>query len=1045
MASEPPSSPCPDEESVEGFLEGRLGRDDRLAIERHIDGCPSCARLIAGLLTRWSARTGGSMLPTHDAAGRTADGRFHLDAGQKVGRFMILGSIGSGGMGAVYAAYDTTLDRKIALKFPSRAGATEVAKARLVAEAGAMAKLSHPNVVTVHDVGMFEGEPYLAMELVEGGATLATWNADRARSARDIATVMAAAARGLAAAHAAGIIHRDVKPHNVLIAGHRVLVTDFGLSVAADSGGGRGTAAGTPGYMAPEQFDGRALDARSDVFGLCATLYHVLHGIAPFAGATVAEVRERVRAGQITAPPAGSRAPPRLHRLALRGLSVNPDDRPPDATAVERALLADPALRRRRFAAAAVGVGVLAATFWGGGFLRGNPERRCRASAAVLDGAWNDGRRAQLRAHYAAAGKSEAWPVLERRLDQHAQAWRAMHAATCAATYGQRRQSEQVLDLRMSCLDGRRAALDAFVTAVAATPPAGLVRAAGAQLPPPDECDLTARSLTRPLPADAGQRARIAGVEAALGKVNADLVLGNYPRAAAAVTGAVKSAQEIGYEPLLGRALLQAGRVEARRSGLADSGPGGQQVARGKAMSLLEQALAAAERGGDDGTRAVAARELVLVHHDADRLREAQMWADLTAALLARLGNPALERASLEMNIGWLKLKSDKRQESAAAFARALELRQRALGPRHADTALSLLATCEAHRFPGDMLSCQKKAVGILEAAVGTQHPQVAHIYGNMWTPAVVDDPRNTAEGCAALEKAARILEANVERTDPNLLINLTNLGYCLSRLGKPAEARARFQDGLARAAGALTQSRARLHRYYGGFLLENGDFEEAARHQRLAIADWQKLFGDVHDSTLTGWINLVQTHRVAKRPERALAALEEIIPRCEAAPQPPWKLPDLYLEKGETLRALARDREGIAAHTRGLELYKRLGYPPEELQYSYHGLGECHSALGQVDEAIENLERSLSLIKRGEVRPMRWAEAALALGTTLGRRRADRKRACEVLAEAAAEFGRDGADMSERIAVVRKERARLGCPAPPAGAEPAKNTRAAE
>ena len=200
-------------------------------------------------------------------------------------------------MGAVYAAFDTLLERKVALKFLTRHKSDQAALARLLAEAGTMARLAHPNVVTVHDVGLHDGLPFLSMELVDG-TTLARWRTEAPRSFRDIGRVMAAAARGLAAAHAAGIVHRDVKPQNILVSGTRVLVTDFGLSVRSDQrpegagegsdGKGEGKIVGTPAYMAPEQHRGEPVDARTDVFGFCATLYQMLHGQPPFAGNNIA-------------------------------------------------------------------------------------------------------------------------------------------------------------------------------------------------------------------------------------------------------------------------------------------------------------------------------------------------------------------------------------------------------------------------------------------------------------------------------------------------------------------------------------------------------------------------------------------------------------------------------------------------------------------------------------------------------------------------------------------------------------------------------------
>jgi predicted Ser/Thr protein kinase len=256
----PAPRPCPDTATLEAFVRGRGPLDGRRAFERHLEGCPTCGKAAVWLLSHPTASIPASLAATAPpvAASGAGDGA-ELRQGDTVGRHIVIGRLGAGGMGTVYAAYDTALERKIALKFLSRTRTDEAAAARLLAEASAMARLNHPNVVTVHDVGALDGQPYLAMEYVNG-ETLGDWGRGRRRPVREILQVMAAVARGLQAAHSAGLIHRDVKPHNVLVAGERVLVTDFGLSVRANSDdhSTTGTMAGTPGYMAPEQLLGQA-------------------------------------------------------------------------------------------------------------------------------------------------------------------------------------------------------------------------------------------------------------------------------------------------------------------------------------------------------------------------------------------------------------------------------------------------------------------------------------------------------------------------------------------------------------------------------------------------------------------------------------------------------------------------------------------------------------------------------------------------------------------------------------------------------------------
>src|SRR5205814_3700317 len=233
-----------------------------------------------------------------------------LAPGELVGRYRILHVLGSGGMGVVYAAFDPELQRQVALKLVRNegAGVDDELRTRLTREAQAMARVRHPNVITVFDVGSWCGQLFVAMEAIDG-STLSTWLEVQPRSVAEILQVLHAAGRGLAAAHAAGLVHRDFKPDNVLIgADGRVCVTDFGLArpvtmrePSSPSHDGdtepwtlaltqAGTAVGTPAYMAPEQMRGDTADERADQFSFCVALFEALYGVRPFAGRSMGEI-----------------------------------------------------------------------------------------------------------------------------------------------------------------------------------------------------------------------------------------------------------------------------------------------------------------------------------------------------------------------------------------------------------------------------------------------------------------------------------------------------------------------------------------------------------------------------------------------------------------------------------------------------------------------------------------------------------------------------------------------------------------------------------
>ncbi|MEA2700290.1 MAG: eukaryotic-like serine/threonine-protein kinase, partial [Myxococcales bacterium] len=335
--------------------------------------------------------------------------------GARIGRYVVLERVGSGAMGVVYGAYDPELDRKIALKLllKPRAGAHKPsASARLLREAKAMARLAHPNVVAVHDVGLVDDQVFLAMEFLAGG-TLRRWLQAEQRSWRQILDVFIAAGRGLAAAHAAGLVHRDFKPENVLLdKDGRPRVVDFGLArdagtgaddddSASDSGGGAaaqavtveampadmaaaaaaaaasvggrtgghletltrtGALMGTPAYMAPEQFLGERADERSDQFSFCVALYEALYGERPFAGDDLISLSVSVTEGQVRTLPKDRGVPTWVRRALLRGLRPNPGDRYPSMAWLIGALEDDPAVKRRRRMIAAGVVGIVLAS-----------------------------------------------------------------------------------------------------------------------------------------------------------------------------------------------------------------------------------------------------------------------------------------------------------------------------------------------------------------------------------------------------------------------------------------------------------------------------------------------------------------------------------------------------------------------------------------------------------------------------------------------------------------------------------------------------------
>jgi predicted ATPase/serine/threonine protein kinase len=333
-----------DENSVAQLLDGLLSDEERRTAAAHVDACDDCQALLAAVARSCGQEPASTLAPEAPDAREALSPR-SLQGGALFGRYVILDRRGAGGMGVVYGAYDTRLDRRVALKLlqpGSSQAATAEGRVSLLREAQSMARLSHPNVVAVYDAGVIGGEVYLAMEFVEG-KTLRQWVSDRPRSWHEVLAMYLQAGQGLAAAHKAELLHGDFKPDNVLVdRTGRARVADFGLAWRAPPRPAPeldqrhdpapatiptrvGSVAGTPAYMAPEQLAGAAADQRSDQFAFCVALYESLYGERPFERELVPGLPAAKRAMRVA--PTGSPVPPWLRRALSRGLADVPDQR----------------------------------------------------------------------------------------------------------------------------------------------------------------------------------------------------------------------------------------------------------------------------------------------------------------------------------------------------------------------------------------------------------------------------------------------------------------------------------------------------------------------------------------------------------------------------------------------------------------------------------------------------------------------------------------------------------------------------------------------
>jgi serine/threonine protein kinase/tetratricopeptide (TPR) repeat protein len=623
-----------------------------------------------------------------------------LRVGERVERYTVLERLGAGGMGVVYAAYDPTLDRKVALKVlhtTSRDSAAQ-ARARLEREARALARLHHPNVVTVYEIGMVAGHVFLAMELVEG-RSLAEWHSTpEARDWRRVIEIYLAAGRGLAAAHAAGLVHRDFKPANVLLGSDgRVVVTDFGLarltsgatplqdaasvpssaawgmSLAdlrsdaesahprdptdspdspaapdspdspaapaaspdslADTGAASplagdvspgdsharveqrqaprdahaddadeglegtwelpalagselaidqltrtGMVLGTPAYMAPEQHNSEAVDARTDQFSFCVSLHESLYGMRPFAGATPDALRDAIRAGRVADPPRRSAVPQRVRRVLLRGLRADPDQRYPRMHALLGALERAAWPRARRLLApaslAAIAVTAIAVAIAAAVLVGGSRAAAPDASCAVdLTGAWDPQVSANVRA--ALSGRPDFEGVFGQvtaHLDAGAAAWHEARDRICAAEATDpdpgAGAGAGLFHHRMGCLLDYRdqvASLTELLSAGDERASTFVVSATRA-LPDPTRCvALAPHSASFALPRDPAQRAEVARLRADLARAVTAFYTASFERATELANEVLTGARALGDRYLEAAALYWRGQGRAMR------------------------------------------------------------------------------------------------------------------------------------------------------------------------------------------------------------------------------------------------------------------------------------------------------------------------------------------------------------------------------------------------------------------------------------------------------------------------------------------------
>ena len=869
-----------------------------------------------------------------------------LVPGSVIGRFIVHRALGAGGAGVVYAAHDPELDRTIALKVLRRevAGRPD-ARARFLREAQALARLSHPNVISVYDVGAAGGRTFIAMEYIHG-LTFDDWVATAPRSWSEIVAVLVKAGRGLAAAHAAGLIHRDFKPANLLVGDDgRVVVTDFGLARAVEAAdadavpapelgralaGGAlaasltrtGAVQGTPAYMAPEQQIGQPADARADQFSFCVTLYEALFGVHPFL-----PPRRESASGRI---PAGGRGVPVwLQRAVLRGLAERPDDRYPRMDGLLAVLNHEPVRRRRRvqLIVAAAAVALAGAGIAAYALTREAPVALCAGAAGQLAETWTPSTRAEIQAAFAATGlpyAADAWRRVEPILDGYAAQWVAMHGDACRATRVRGEQSEPLMDLRMACLDVRRRELeqltrllrrpDADIVEHAVQAAHGLSSIAGCG-------DLAA--LTRPVapPADPGIATRVDLVRQKLAEARVLNDAGKYADGLALTVRLAAGDAARDYLPLRAELSYLTGRLHVSRTEWD------------RALSQLEDAIWAAEASGDDDVALASLSAAVAVLADLDRFKEAHDMIRRGEAALLRAGARPASRAEFRSNVCHALEREGHYVEAHAQCEEALALRRRELGPEHPEVAMALYhlgALANGHErseSSAQALGYFREVLAIEERALGPEHPEVSRTLA-----AIANAELKLGRLDDALDHDRRALAIAERALGPGsmrVFTILSGLGDVLRNRQQNAEAGEVFRRALAvveTAVGPEHSQAAIAHLHVGDVLQAQTDYAGALQHYRRALSILAATLGTAHANYAIVLLDICSMELELKRPRDALAACPRGLAILETAlgRDAPAVADALVGVIDRAYAASGRIREAIAALDRGIASWRK-------------------------------------------------------------------------------------------------------------------------
>jgi serine/threonine protein kinase/tetratricopeptide (TPR) repeat protein len=959
-----PIEGCLDDETIAAHVSGAK----EPAVDAHLAGCAACrARVLAHASALATSTTPGSDASAQPAGARVigapsatlpsggSERRSVHPPGGRVGRYEIVRKIGQGAMGVVYAARDHELGRAVALKTLLR-GAPRSGESqsdlldarwavRLVREARTMATLAHPNVVTVYDVFADGADTWIAMEYVEG-TTLRAWLAAAPRTRDQIVARFVEAGRGLSAAHAVGIVHRDFKPENVLVGSdERARISDFGLARPIERGDDpapRRTIAGTPAYMAPEQIDGAEVDARTDQFSFAVALYEALAGCRPFPVDDLTARRTAIGSRRIA--PAIKPLPRVLRRALSRALDPDPAARFPSIDELLVALSAhESSARIAWLATASVTLGAIGIAIVTG---------RSPAKAAppcgdppTGDRSWSIERRRAIEDRFRSVANGSGSAIarlVSVALDARFRDLESVHAEVCASP-------PPAHDQRLRCLARRRDELETLVAAFVAADAQVVLRApyAVAQATPAEIC----RRAPPDLPEVDGSSASIRELDDLLARASAFATAAAYADAAPIAERVLEGARARGTRSREAAALELRARIE--------EGRGDRRAARDTLLS----AATAAEGGRAD---LVAARVWISIVRLSggylDEPSEVPFLAQRASAAIERLGDPRELRGALLHAIGLARTATGDYPAATRILREAIALVPEGAALDRGDRAVNLaLALREAGELDDARLVADD-ALAARAAVLGEIHPAVAEARNLLGT---IDGLRGDLP--SAIEHHRRALSATETALGPeheDVALGLGSLALALVNAGRATEAVPLYERARAiRVAtyGAEHSTVALVDHNLGYAHLVSGDLEAAERHYRRALDLRRRLLGGAHFHVAYSLLGLAS----------------------------------VALERGQLAAAESHARESLSIRE------KVLGERSPELGSALTVLGRIALAAGRPREALVHLERASALVEGARMSATKLADPRFALARALVASDGDRVRA-QGLAETA-------------------------------------------